>query len=355
MTNPPAEPLAPADVLERIAFRLEVAGAPRYRARVFRRAAAAVAACDPDELRALAAGGRLDRLPGVGAVTAAIVAEALAGERPRYLVALEAADARLAAETADGAALCDALRGDCHVHSDWSDGRAPIRAMAEAARDLGHDYIVLTDHSPSLKVARGLSPARLREELDVVAALNAELAPFRILTGIEVDILEDGALDQEDELLARLDVVVGSVHSKLRMPAAAMTERLVAALANPHLDVLGHCTGRMRRRRGDRPESEFDAEAVFAAAAWHGKAIEVNAQPARRDPPRRLIRAAAAAGCRFAVDSDAHVPGELAWLPYACDRLASCGVGADRVVNAGDAESLRAWTAAHATAAPERR
>jgi putative hydrolase len=261
----------------------------------------------------------------------------------------------MVAETPAGTALCGALRGDCHVHSDWSDGRASIRTMAETARELGHEYIVLSDHSPRLTIARGLSADRLREQLDVVAGLNEELAPFRILTGIEVDILLDGTLDQEGELLARLDVVVGSVHSQLRMPVEPMTERLIAALANPHLDILGHITGRMRRRRrGDRPESTFDAAAVFAACARFDKAIEVNTQPARRDPPRRLIREAAAAGCRFAVDSDAHVPGELAWLPLGCDRLASCGVTAERVVNALPADELLAWTAAHATPAPPR-
>src|SRR6201999_4034022 len=123
---------------------------------------------------------------------------AAAGERP---VAAAAGQLRAA------------LRGDCHSHSDWSDGGSPIREMAEAARDLGHEYLVLTDHSPRLTVAHGLTAERLEEQLDVVMALNAELAPFRILTGIEVDILDDGELDQSDELLSRLDLVVASVHS----------------------------------------------------------------------------------------------------------------------------------------------
>ena len=132
--------------------------------------------------------------------------------------------------------------------------------MAEAARELGHEWIALTDHSPRLTVANGLSPERLEQQLDLLRRLNAELAPFRILAGIEVDILDDGALDQRDDLLARLDVVVASVHSKLRMPATEMTSRMVAAIANPRVDVLGHCTGRMVLGRG-RPESEFDPEA----------------------------------------------------------------------------------------------
>ncbi len=142
-----------------------------------------------------------------------------------------------------------AMRGDCHTHSDWSDGGSPPLEMAEAARDLGHEWIALTDHSPRLTVANGLSAERLRAQLELVGQLNAQLAPFRILTGIEVDILEDGTLDQDDDLLGRLDVVVASVHSKLRMPAGPMTERMVAAVSSPHVDVLGHCTGRMLTAR----------------------------------------------------------------------------------------------------------
>jgi putative hydrolase len=164
--------------------------------------------------------------------------------------------------------------------------------MASAARDLGHDYLVLTDHSPRLTVANGLSPERLVAQLDEVARLNEELAgaaspsgrPFRVLTGIEVDILEDGSLDQTDELLGRLDVVVASVHSKLRMPGPEMTWRMVAAVANPHTDVLGHCTGRMVAGRG-RPESEFDPEAVFAACAEHGSPSRSTPGPSARTRP----------------------------------------------------------------------
>ncbi len=118
----------------------------------------------------------------------------------------------------------------------------------------------------------------------MLGRLNSELAPFRILTGIEVDILEDGTLDQRDDLLGRLDVVVASVHSKLRMPAEPMTSRMVAAVANPHVDVLGHCTGRMIAGRG-RPESQFDPEKVFAACREHGVAVEINCRPERQDPP----------------------------------------------------------------------
>ena len=187
--------------------------------------------------------GTLTELKGVGPKTAKVAEQTLAQGVPDYLATLEAeTDGPV---TTGGAALRALLRGDLHTHSDWSDGGSPIEEMARTARDLGHEYVVLTDHSPRLTVANGLSPERLRAQLDLVAEVNEQLAPFRLLTGIEVDILDDGSLDQEDELLGRLDVVVASVHSKLKMDADAMTRRMVNAVANPHTDVLGHCTGRL--------------------------------------------------------------------------------------------------------------
>jgi putative hydrolase len=236
------------------------------------------------------------------------------------------------------------------VHSDWSDGGSDIREMAEAAKELGHAYFVLTDHSPRLTVANGLSTERLLAQLEEVARLNAELAPFRILTGIEVDILPDGSLDQTDAILSRLDLVVGSVHSELRMPSAPMTRRLVSALANPHLDILGHLTGRMVTGKRHRPPSEFDAEIVFAAAARFDKAIEINSRPERLDPPKRILRLAVEAGCRFVIDSDAHAPGQLAWQPFGCERAALCGVATSSVVNTSEADALLAWASAHEAA-----
>src|SRR5205823_6323528 len=208
--------------------------------------------------------------------------------------------------------LVTQLKGDLHVHSLWSDGGAEIDVMARAARRLGHGYIALTDHSPRLTIANGLSRERLLKQLDIVAALNDDLAPFRILTGIEVDILEDGALDQDDDILDRLDVVVASVHSKLRMDAAEMTRRMCVAVANPHVDILGHCTGRIVVGRG-RPESQFDAELVFHACEQYGTAVEINSRPERLDPPRRLLSLAVEMGCHFSIDTDAHAPGQLEW------------------------------------------
>ncbi|HEY6423636.1 MAG TPA: PHP domain-containing protein [Pseudonocardiaceae bacterium] len=339
-----AESRDPVADLRRIAFLLERAHEETYRVRAFRTAASALAA--RDDLTQRARAGTLTALSGVGEVTARCVTESLAGEQPEYLRRLEAAgEAPLASvdPTPAGVALRAALRGDCHSHSDWSDGGSPIEEMATAARELGHEYIVLTDHSPRLTVANGLSAERLRRQLDVVAALNEGLAPFRILTGIEVDILTDGALDQTDELLARLDLVVASVHSQLRMPAPEMTQRMLTAVANPYVNVLGHCTGRMVTGARKRPESQFDADAVFAACAEHGVAVEVNSRPDRLDPPKRLLRLAVEAGCLVAIDSDAHAPGQLDWLPYGCERAALCGVSADRVVNTRSAGALQAW------------
>jgi putative hydrolase len=332
--------------LRTIAFLLERSREPTYRVRAFRTAAATAEALSAAELAARAQDGTLTQLRGIGEVTARCIQESLRGEEPVYLRRLQATGGRPVAE--GGAEIRTALRGDCHTHSDWSDGGSPIREMAVTARDLGHEYMVLTDHSPTLTVARGLSPERLRRQLDEVAAVNAELSPFRILTGIEVDILEDGSLDQEPELLAQLDLVVASVHSKLRAPSADMTPRMVAAIANEHTDVLGHCTGRMVTGSRHRPESEFDSEVVFAACAQFGVAVEVNCRPERLDPPKRLLRLAVESGCLVSIDTDAHAPGQLDWQPYGCERAAACGVALDSIVNTWPAEALLTWTANHA-------
>lgn len=332
----------PAEDLRAIAVALERAFEPPFRVRAFRTAADLVDRTPREELERRARDGTLAQLPGIGTVTALVITESLAGEAPNYLRRVAAMEGTV---SEGAAALRAALKGDCHVHSDWSDGGSPIDVMARAARDLGHDYIVLTDHSPRLTVAHGLTAERLRRQLDVVRSLNEELAPFKILTGIECDINEDGTLDQDPELLAGLDLVVGSVHSQLRMPSHAMTPRMVAAIANPHLDVLGHCTGRMVRGRG-RPESEFDAQVVFAACARFDVAIEVNSRPERQDPPKRLLRQALEAGCRVAIDTDAHAPEQLEWLLGGCVRAFRCGVTADRIVNAWPADDLVGWTRA---------
>ncbi len=232
------------------------------------------------------------------------------------------------------------------MHSDWSDGGDPIRTMAEAARALGHEYFALTDHSPRLTIAHGLPPDRLREQLDVVAELNEEMKPFRILTGVEVDILDDGALDGSEELLGRVDVVVASVHSKLRMDSVAMTRRMVAAVASPHVDVLGHCTGRLLVGRG-RPQSEFDSDVVVEACRVFDTALEINCRPERLDPPKEILRKAVDSGVKIAISTDAHAAPQLEWHAYGTDRAAECGVKADNVINAWSADTLLEWCAAH--------
>ncbi len=326
----------PVQALGQIAFQLERAGAPTYRVRAFRRAAQVVQELPDGELEQRLRDGALQELAGIGPATADVITQAACGQDPDYLRRL-LSDADKAPQTAMRAAL----RGDCHTHSDWSDGGSPPREMAEAARSLGHEWIALTDHSPRLSVANGLSAERLETQLELVSRLNAELAPFRILTGIEVDILDDGSLDQRADLLAELDMVVASVHSKLRMPMAEMTRRMVAAVSNPQVDVLGHCTGRMIMGRG-RPESVFDPGKVFAACRQHGVAVEINCRPERQDPPDALLSLAAEAGCVFAIDTDAHAPGQLDWLDSGCRRAERFGIRPERVINTRAAPDLAA-------------
>jgi putative hydrolase len=338
----------PVAVLERIAYLLERTRQPTYRVRAFRTAAATAGRAGPERLQELAKQGRLQSLPGIGDTTAKVIAEVLAGGPSSYLAHLEEEAGPDPVQTEDPAvtALRAALKGDCHTHSEWSDGGSPIEVMAQSAKDLGHDYLALTDHSPRLTVAHGLTADRLRQQLEVVAELNETLAPFRILTGIEVDILEDGTLDQDDDLLAQLDVVVASVHSKLRMDAEGMTKRMVRAMEHPHTDILGHCTGRIVVGRG-RPESTFDAAAVFDVCARLGKAVEINSRPERLDPPKRLLNEALTRGCQVVIDTDAHAPGQLEWQINGCERAVACQVPLDVIVNTRDAEGLLAWTASH--------
>ena len=323
----------PIAALQEIASLLEQERASKYRAKAFRKALAVLEGMSEDERADLA---RVRAAPGIGDTTFTVVSQALEGRVPDYLAELRGT------ASLPESALRSLLRGDLHSHSEWSDGATPIAAMADAARALGHEYLALTDHSPRLRVAQGLSAERLAEQLDHLAGLDT--GPLRLLSGIEVDVLEDGALDQSEEMLARLDVVVASAHSKLRMPSREMTARLVAAAAHPRTRILGHVTGRLvTGERGTRPPSTFDAEAVFRACADHGTAVEINARPEREDPPDELIALALEAGCLFSIDSDAHAPAQLGLLDYGAERAERLGVPPDRIVTTWPLPRLLTW------------
>jgi putative hydrolase len=333
--------------LRRIGFLLERGREETYKVRAYRNAAAAILPLGADEVRARVEAGTITEIPGVGASTAKVIAAAARGEMPERLAALEAQHGGPLTE--GGRRLRRALRGDLHSHSDWSDGGSPIEEMAFTAMELGHDYQVLTDHSPRLRVANGLSVERLRKQLGVVDAVNEHLSAggattFTLLKGIEVDILDDGSLDQTEEMLDRLDVRVASVHSKLAMDAPEMTRRMVAAVRNPRVNVLGHCTGRMvMGARGTRQQSKFDARAVFGACVESDTAVEINSRPERRDPPTDLLELARDLGCLFSIDSDAHAPGQLDFLWYGAERAEEVGIDPDRIVNTWPKERLLAW------------
>jgi len=342
-----SSPRGPVATLRRIAFLLERGRQETYKVKAFRTAAASLLPLSDEEVAARVAAGTLTELPGIGASTAKVVAAVVAGEVPERLTSLEEEYGGPLVPGGEG--LRAALRGDLHSHSDWSDGGSPIEEMAFTAIELGHDYLVLTDHSPRLTVAHGLSVDRLRRQLGVVEAINDHVAAagsgdFRLLKGIEVDILDDGSLDQTDEMLARLDVRVASVHSKLKMDPGEMTKRMIGAIRNPFTNVLGHCTGRLiTGNRGTRPGSRFDARAVFEAAAEHGVAIEINSRPERRDPPTKLLELARDVGCLFSIDSDAHAPGQLDFQVYGCERAEDAGIEPDRIVNTWPRQRLLEW------------
>ena len=334
----------PLTALRQIAFRLERTRASTYRVQAFRTAADVVARMDPKILQARTRAGALHEITGIGEVTGTAITEAVRGEVPTYLRRLEAEQREpLVDLDAAGQTLLEALRGDLHSHSDWSDGGSPIEEMAVSAIELGHEYLAVTDHSPRLKVAHGLTSERLERQLGVLEALRPRLSGLRLLSGIEVDILDDGTLDQTPQMLGRLDVVVASVHSKLKMESQAMTRRMVRAIRDPHTDVLGHCTGRLVTGRG-RPQSRFDPNAVFEACAQAGVAVEINSRPERLDPPSDLLRLAVESGCLFSIDTDAHAPGQLDWRPYGVQKAVECGVPADRIVTTWDVDRLLEWT-----------
>ncbi len=343
LVQPLTAPVTPSEALRRIAFLLERSRAGTYRVEAFRNAEKALAALSEEELTSRVEQGTLTELRGVGDSTAAVASQAVRGELPAYLESLQEKES--APLVTGGEELYASVVGDLHSHSDWSDGGSPIQEMVLAAVELGQEWLALTDHSPRLRIANGLSVARLTEQLGVVEAVNRSLGDrFRLLKGIEVDILDDGTLDQSEEMLGRLDVVTASVHSKLAMNAAPMTRRMVAAVRNPRVNVLGHCTGQLvTGSRGKRGRSEFDAEAVFTACLESSTAVEINSRPERRDPPDELIELARDLGCLFAIDSDAHAPGQLDMKAYGCERAARLKIPAERIVTTWPLDRVLEW------------
>jgi len=233
------------------------------------------------------------------------------------------------------------MRADLHMHSRWSDGRATIAEMAAAAEARGLQYIAISDHSAYLGVTGGVDAERLREQAAEVAAVNAEFerrgSPFRVLHGVEVDITPDGDLALPDEALAPLDIVIASLHVSLRQPREQATARLLKAIANPHVDVIAHPTGRILNRR---PGADLDMEAVLQAAAAHGTIMEVNAGPDRLDLDAGHVRRALELGVDLAIDSDAHHPADLAWLRLGVLTARRGWAPAERVVNTWPRERL---------------
>lgn len=325
--------------LREMAFWQERAREPARRPMAYRAAADALEQLDAQDVLLLHEQSAIQSIRGIGPSTAEVITAALDGRVSPKLTALRT-DAPLAASN-----LLGRLRGDLHTHTDWSDGGAPLDQMARTAAALGRQYLAITDHSPRLRVANGLSAERLAEQQQVITRTQSELdadgIDLRILRGIEVDILDTGALDQTSDALGQLDIVVASVHSKLRMEAPAMTRRMVAAIANPATTVLGHCTGRLvTGERGQRPASQFDAEVVFQACIEFNVAVEINARPERADPPDDLLALAAEMGCLFSIDSDAHAPGQLDFLAHGAARAEAAGIEPDRIITTWPCERV---------------
>ncbi len=329
------------EAIDRVIYLLDRDLAPVQKVRAFMKARAALVELGAEEVAARVAAGTLTSVPLVGSTTAAIVTAAAKGQPIDYLDELETTTT---IDLGEGAELRAKLKGDCHSHTTWSDGGAAVMQMANAAKAIGHEYLVVTDHSARLTIAHGLGPERLAEQLAEIAQLNQELlesgSTFQILTGMEVDILADGSLDLADELLAQLDLVVGSVHSQMKQDSATMTRRMITAIANPNVDILGHCTGRKIAGGATRPPSKFDADYVFAACAQTNTAVEINCRPERQDPPDELLELALEWDCQISIDSDAHAPGQLEWVNYGCDKAARHGIEADRIINTLSATEL---------------
>jgi putative hydrolase len=327
--------IAAAQVLSEIGYLLRQDPEERFRAKAFSAAAWSLAIERPD-LATLHASHELTSLEGVGAGIAKVLAEVLDTGHSRYLDRLRE---QMKQPARDDESVLDfaQYKGDVHSHSTWSDGKATMLEMARGAEAIGYSYLGVTDHSPRIKVVNGLDADRLLAQSREMAEVQAQVPGVALLQGIEVDILEDGALDLPDMVLELLDVVIASPHVKLRQEPAAMTERMLRAVSHPHVDVIGHPTG---RRPGSREGANYDFEAVFKEAARHHVALEIDCDPARMDLSPEMARLALELGCNFTLDADAHAPAELAYVPMGMWMARRAGIPQDRILNFKPLEDL---------------
>jgi len=320
--------VACAQVLSEIGYLLRQDPKEVFRAKAFSAAAWSLAVQRPD-VEALHQANRLTEIEGVGAGIAKVLAGLVDTGQSTYLQRLreEYKQPALDDESVIDLAL---YRGDLHSHSDWSDGRATMLEMARGAKALGYKFLGVTDHSPRIKVVNGLDAERLLAQSQEMAEVQAQVKGIELFQGIEVDILEDGALDLPDQVLELLDVVVASPHVKLRQEPVAMTQRMLRAVSHPHVDLIGHPTG---RRPGSREGASYDFEAVFKAAAENGVALEIDCDPARMDLSPEMARMALELGCNFAMDADAHAPAEFAYVPMGAWMARRAGIPMERILN----------------------
>ena len=327
--------IAAAQVLSEIGYLLRQNEEERFRAKAFAAAAWSIVISRPD-LEALHKANALTSIEGVGPGIAKVLAGLIETGQSSYLERLRAEMGQPARDDESQIDLSQ-YQGDVHSHTNWSDGKATMLEMAQGAQAMGYRYLGVTDHSPRIKVVNGLGAERLLAQSREMADVQAQVEDVTLLQGIEVDILEDGALDLPDVVLELLDVVIASPHVKLRQEPAAMTERMLRAVSNPHVDVIGHPTG---RRPGSRAGANYDFEAVFKEAARHKVALEIDCDPARMDLSPEMARLALECGCNFTLDADAHAPAEFAYVPMAAWMARRAGIPQDRILNFLDLDAL---------------
>jgi putative hydrolase len=327
--------VAAAQVLSEIGYLLRQNEEERFRAKAFAAAAWSMVISKPD-LEALHKAKALTTIEGVGPGIAKVLNGLIETGQSTYLDRLRAEMGQPARNDESSIDL-SRYQGDVHSHTNWSDGKATMLEMARGAQAMGYRYLGVTDHSPRIKVVNGLGADRLLAQSREMAEVQAKVEGVTLLQGIEVDILEDGALDLPDEVLELLDVVIASPHVKLRQEREAMTARMMRAVSNPHVDVVGHPTG---RRPGSREGADYDFELVFKEAARHGIALELDCDPARMDLSPEMARLALECGCNFTLDADAHMPAELAYVPMGAWMARRAGIPQERILNFLDVDEL---------------